>query len=148
MYDRILIPVDGTLESEHAIEEGARLAAACGGAVDLLYAVDAEGVIEEPDHVLLESRLGMEGRAALRRASNLALAEGVEDVRDHLVAGSPHDAIVEFVESHGVDAVVMGTHDRRGIDRLLFESQTSKVLRTSPVPVLVVRLPAGEGSDT
>jgi len=63
-------------------------------------------------------------------------------VQDLVGDDSPAEAILSYVEEHGVDLVVMGTHGRRGLQRLLIGSVAEEVLRTAPCPVLTVR--AGE----
>jgi len=59
------------------------------------------------------------------------------------VEGSPAREIVDHAASIGADLVVMGTHGRSGVDRLLLGSVAERVVRSSPVPVLTVRVDAG-----
>jgi nucleotide-binding universal stress UspA family protein len=56
----------------------------------------------------------------------------------------PYQSIQNYVEDNAVDLVVMGTHGRTGLDRYLLGSVTEKLVRTSPVPVLSVRIPEDE----
>jgi nucleotide-binding universal stress UspA family protein len=56
--------------------------------------------------------------------------------------GNPHEEILEYVSEHGIDVVVVGSHGRSGIDRLVVGSVAERVVRLSPVPVLTV--PAGD----
>jgi nucleotide-binding universal stress UspA family protein len=58
------------------------------------------------------------------------------------LAGDPADAIIRTVESDGADMIVMGTHGRRGISRLLMGSVAEAVVRRAPCPVLTVKQPA------
>jgi nucleotide-binding universal stress UspA family protein len=67
---------------------------------------------------------------------------GLDNVEKVVTTGMPSDAIIGFVEENGVDLVVMGTHGRSGIDRVLFGSTAAKVVRHVPCPVLTVRMPA------
>lgn len=63
--------------------------------------------------------------------------------------GTPHQAILDHIDEHDIDLVVMGTHGRTGLDRYLLGSITEKVVRLSDAPVLTVRMPAeysGESS--
>ncbi|MFB6132374.1 MAG: universal stress protein, partial [Halanaeroarchaeum sp.] len=87
-----------------------------------------EGVSE-----MLES----EGEEALQEISQTAESEGVE-VECVQVDGSPSREIVRYAEDHGMDLIVMGTHGRGGIDRLLLGSVAEKVVRSSEVPVLTI----------
>ncbi|TKX83377.1 universal stress protein, partial [Halorubrum sp. SS5] len=66
------------------------------------------------------------------------------DVETAVVEGSPSREIITHAEEAGCDLVVMGTHGRGGIDRLLLGSVAEKVVRGSSVPVLTVRIGDGE----
>jgi nucleotide-binding universal stress UspA family protein len=55
-----------------------------------------------------------------------------------VVAGDASEEIIHYIEANAIDLVVMGTHGRKGLDKVLFGSVAERVLKTSPVPVLVV----------
>jgi nucleotide-binding universal stress UspA family protein len=55
-----------------------------------------------------------------------------------VVAGDASEEIINYVESQGIDLIIMGTHGRKGLDKALFGSVAERVVKTSPVPVLVV----------
>lgn len=61
------------------------------------------------------------------------------DTKGQVVTGYPAEEILALAEAEGVDMIVMGTHGRKGIDRILFGSVAEKVVKSSPVPVLTVR---------
>jgi nucleotide-binding universal stress UspA family protein len=61
---------------------------------------------------------------------------------------SPARAILDIADEHGVDLIAMETHGRSGVAKLLLGSVTDKVVRASPVPVLVHRTPVREGDDS
>ena len=61
------------------------------------------------------------------------------DAEPKVVTGYASDEILNFVEQEGVDLVVMGTHGRKGIDRILFGSVAEKVVKGANVPVLTIR---------
>lgn len=63
---------------------------------------------------------------------------GLENVERHIVAGVVADQVVKFANERNVDLIVMGTHGRQGLDRVIFGSVAEKVTRNSPVPVMVV----------
>ena len=67
-------------------------------------------------------------------------------VRVRPYEGPPGMAIKEIVEEMGADLVVVGTHGRRGIGRVLLGSGAEDVIRQAPVPVLVIRAPAAEAA--
>ena len=67
--------------------------------------------------------------------------EGV-DAKAEVVVGYAAEEIITIAEKEGADMIIMGTHGRKGIDRILFGSVAEKVVKNSPVPVLTIR-PAG-----
>jgi nucleotide-binding universal stress UspA family protein len=67
---------------------------------------------------------------------------GVDAVEASVAQGTPHQAILEYVDYHDIDLVVMGTHGRTGLDRYLMGSVTENVVRLSDAPVLTVGPPA------
>jgi nucleotide-binding universal stress UspA family protein len=65
---------------------------------------------------------------------------GVGDVETEVITGVPADGILDFVDEKGIDLVVMGTHGRSGIDRVIFGSTATRVVRRAACPVLSVRM--------
>ena len=66
---------------------------------------------------------------------------GIKDIERTVITGVPHEEIVNFANKNKVDIVIIATHGRKGIDRLLFGSTAAQVVRFAPCPVLTVRLP-------
>jgi len=66
---------------------------------------------------------------------------GVKDLERSVRLGVPHEEIINFAKKNKIDIIIMGTHGRKGIDRMLFGSTASQVVRYAPCPVLTVRLP-------
>lgn len=58
--------------------------------------------------------------------------------KTQVVAGDPSEEILNYIGAHGIDLVVMGTHGRKGIDKVIFGSVAERVVKSSPVPVMVV----------
>jgi nucleotide-binding universal stress UspA family protein len=67
---------------------------------------------------------------------------GIGKVERHILKGVPYEEIVRFADENKIDLIIMGTHGRKGIDRVLFGSTASQVVRYAPCPVLTVRIPA------
>jgi nucleotide-binding universal stress UspA family protein len=65
---------------------------------------------------------------------------GYEDIERIVLKGTPHEEIVTYAEEQNIDLVVIGTHGRKGIDRMIFGSTAEQVIRNAPCPVLSVRL--------
>ncbi|WP_224336663.1 universal stress protein [Haloprofundus halobius] len=141
MYDRILLPTDGSDAAETAVSDALELAEAYDARLRVLYVVDTRTLATidlGADTVL--STLEEEGDAAVERVRSRAAEVGV-DVVTAVEAGSPPDTIVDYADEHDIDLVVMATHGRRGLDRYLLGSVTERVVRNSEVPVLTVRQP-------
>ena len=66
---------------------------------------------------------------------------GFKDVENVVLQGTPYEEISRFAEENKIDLVIIGTHGRKGLDRMLFGSTAEQVVRFSPCPVLTVRLP-------
>ncbi|MFC4448195.1 universal stress protein [Halorussus aquaticus] len=148
MYDRILVPTDGSSETERAVEHAAELAAAHGAELHAVYVVNSAtfaGLHMETSWEGVDDVLREEGQSALERVEEIASSHGVE-VTSSILDGSPSRRIVEYAESEDCDLVVMGTHGRGGIDRLLLGSVAEGVVRACSVPVLTVQVGVEEES--
>ena len=66
---------------------------------------------------------------------------GLKDIERVVLTGVPHDEILKFTKDNKIELIVMGSHGKKGIDRILFGSTASQVVRFAPCPVLTVRLP-------
>jgi nucleotide-binding universal stress UspA family protein len=139
MYERILVPTDGSPAAEAAVEQAVSLAEQYDATVHALYVVDtsAYSTLEAGAEVIINA-LEEEGQAAVAEIADAGEAAGV-DVETTVTAGTAYRSILEYVDEHDVDLVVMGTHGRRGLDRYLLGSVTERVVRTADVPVLTVR---------
>ena len=157
MYQHILVAVDGSPTSNLALLEAARLAPA-GAQVRVLHVVESPawtmpmeyGVVVDTE--LLHASLIKAGKDILERARTL-LKHGGIDARPHLVdlaesgiRGIPR-AILQEAETWPADVIVVGTHGRRGFNRLLMGSVAETLLRSSTCPVLLVRA-AGSAEAT
>ncbi|GBE01904.1 hypothetical protein BMS3Bbin06_02346 [bacterium BMS3Bbin06] len=65
---------------------------------------------------------------------------GFEDVEYVVVKGVPYEEIINFAEDKGIDLIVIGTHGRKGLDRLFFGSTAEKVIKQAQCPVMTVRV--------
>jgi len=142
LYDRILVPTDGSAEGECAVAHALDLAAVHDAAVHTLYVVDTAryaGMPMEASWEGIGELLQDDADEAVAAVEDLA-AETDVDVDSAVVEGTPSREIIRYAEENDCDLVVMGTHGRGGIDRLLLGSVAEKVVRGCAVPVLTVRI--------
>lgn len=142
MYDRILVPTDGSPEVETAIDHAIDLALVHDADIYTLYVVDTAAMgslAVEGGWDGIHGALSDEGQAAVDRVREIADARDIP-VEGTVLEGSPARRIVEHATDIDADVIVMGTHGRGGIDRLLLGSVAERVVRASTVPVLTVRV--------
>lgn len=146
MYDRIIVPIDGSDGSERVATHAAALAAVHGAELHGIYVVNTgsfAGLPMESSWEGIDDLLRADAETAVELVERAAEAHDVP-VETHILEGTPSREIVKFAERGHCDLIVMGTHGRGGIDRLLLGSVAEKVVRASKVPVLTVRI---EGDD-
>ncbi len=141
MSERILVPYDGSPPSADALEYA--LETFPDAHVTALYVVPApdgyESLFENPeDRVPAADAADERGRDILDEAADVAAEHGV-DLETEIRTGKPDHVIVEHAETEGVDTIVLGSHGRERVSRLLLGSVAENVVRRSPVPVVVVR---------
>lgn len=155
MYDQILVPTDGSEPATEAAAHGFEVADRHEATVHILYVVEADyqdtiGAYGEAGGItaLDESILPALEEEGTRIAEDLAARAAAMDLETVTEVRSGHARadIVAYADEHGIDLIVMGTHGRSGVERLLLGSVTERVLRASDVPVLVVRA-ADDGTD-
>jgi nucleotide-binding universal stress UspA family protein len=145
MYNRILVPVDGSSTSRRGLDEAIKLAQGSGASLRIVHVVN-EFVMDTAyafpqfyEQVIAVMRDS--GAKLLAEAEAYARERGV-DCHSELhetVGGRAADAIVAQAKEWPADLIVLGTHGRRGLRRLALGSDAELVLRLSPVPVLMVR---------
>lgn len=138
VYSDVLVPTDGSETARGAIEHAIGVAAETNGLVHGLSAFDASAVEEAVGPGTdLEACLGQEFESAAETVAERAREAGLE--ASHAVREDrPRDAIDAYATEHDVDLIVMGTHGRSGLERMLVGSTTEWLLRNSDVPVLAV----------
>ena len=140
MYDRILLPTDGSEGMADVIEHTVALAREHDASIHALHVLDTATMSRMPMEASWETiseMLREEGQRALGEVSDTA---GPVPVEEALTEGVPSKEIVDYAETENVDLIVMGTHGRGGLDRLLLGSVAERVIRTAPVPVMTIRV--------
>jgi nucleotide-binding universal stress UspA family protein len=147
MYDNVLVPTDGSDASLEAVDHAIDVARTFDATLHTLYVVELSALPAEFDPARVYDELEEEGRSAVGVVTDRA-DEADVPVKAYVGSGPPHRAILDYVDEHDVDLIVMGTHGRTGLDRYLLGSVTEKVVRLSSVPVLTVRTgPRSESAD-
>ncbi len=146
MYQRILIATDGSKLSEIAVSSGIELAELTGAQIIALNVLPRYplsywegGMAVSMDVGKVEKEWAENGQAIVDAVAASAVAHGVKakavTVKSDLVA----EAIITAAKKHKCDLIVMASHGRKGIKRLLMGSETLHVLTHSHIPVLVLR---------
>jgi nucleotide-binding universal stress UspA family protein len=144
LFRLILVPVDGSEPSAGAVASAARIAVACDAELLFCSIVDRNKLVAEAaqmpfaDPTPAIDAVTEGGKRILGEALHAA-ADAHAKARAELCEGEPVAAILRLADEQGVDLIVMGSHGRGGIGRLLVGSTTEGVLRRSNVPVLVLR---------
>jgi nucleotide-binding universal stress UspA family protein len=141
MYDRILVPVDGSPASTAALTEALGFARGQNARVLLVYACEplqyilAEGPIDLSAEVRRQGELLLSAAAAAAEKAGVTAETSLMEASDRRVP----EAIVDEATRWGANLIAMGTHGRRGFAHLLLGSVAEGVLRRATVPVLLLR---------
>lgn len=148
MYSKILVPVDGSPTALQGLSEACNLAKALRSKIKLVHVVN-ELVTDYTltpsayyEHVIQAVREAGQETLAQARAHAQQLDVDVESELIETIGVRASEGIVQAARQWNADLIVMGTHGRRGLQRLALGSDAELVLRTSPVPVLMVRATA------
>lgn len=148
MYDRILLPTDGSDPAVEASRHAIDLANRHDAALHVLYVVDHERLGRmAPDlgTEQIKEALSAEGERATSMVEERAARQNVT-VEPVVREGPPAETIIEYADEEAVDVVVMGTTGRSGLDRLLLGSVAESVIQGTDAPVFLVK--NGNGNDT
>ena len=147
MYKRILIATDGSPLSDKAIESGLQLASLCGASVVALKVVpryprsyfEGSAPLNRDDVKQVEQRWSEAALADLNAVKALGAADGVTVkvvvAKSELIA----ETLIAAATKNNCDLIVMASHGRKGLKRVLLGSETQHVLTHSHIPVLVLR---------
>lgn len=146
MYKRIIVPIDGSPTSNQALATAVQLATTFGARLRLIHVVEEMAYLSGYDQyggysgelikVMRETgaRILEEGLASAKAAGLEADTMLFDKFGERLA-----ETVAEGAKLWGADLIVVGTHGRRGVGRLLMGSGAEQIIRIAPVPVLVVR---------
>jgi nucleotide-binding universal stress UspA family protein len=137
-FQRILVAIDGSEFAAHALEVASRLATALSAQIGLVHVIDPNLVGSETGVPTdrMWALLRADGQRLLDTAASMVPAR--VDPWKFLREGTPWKEIVQSAREWSADVIVVGTHGRSGLTRLLLGSTAEGVMRHAPGPVLVI----------
>ncbi|HNX40289.1 MAG TPA: universal stress protein [Methanothrix sp.] len=148
MFERILIATDGSKYSEQAAEVGIEMARLYGSAVTALFVMDigkeygplGDLISKVADDLVagIKRNLKDQGETATKKVEEIAAKSGITVTRN-IEEGYPAEDILRVAKEGNVNLIVMGGIGATGLEGFLLGSVADKVVRGSPIPVLVVR---------
>jgi hypothetical protein len=144
-FNRIIVATDGSKYSDTAVREAIGISKRCGSTLIAISVVPSEGAspfdivhTEMMKETIAENELKM-AECTIRDLKELSVKEGVS-VTGLIYTGKPYDAIITTAKEKQADLIVVGSHGRTGIDRLLMGSVTERVIGLAECAVLVVKM--------
>jgi len=154
MYQRILVPIDGSTTASRGLDEAIELAGLTHASMRLIhvvdqlsYAVGFDAYAAYDPEILVQVRQAGKQMLEQGRARVAAAGVPVDVLLVDSMASRLSEIVVEQAKSWGADLIVIGTHGRRGVGRLLLGSDAEQIVRVAPVPVLLVRAAPATSSD-
>jgi nucleotide-binding universal stress UspA family protein len=147
MYEKILVATDGSSLSKKAVSSAIALAALAGAGLVVIKVVPRypqsyfEGglALQAAEVGRIEQQWAEEGQAVVDEVKEQAEAQGVKTRAMTVKSDIVSDAIIAAAKKNKCDLIVMASHGRKGVKRLLLGSETHQVLTHSHIPVLVLR---------
>lgn len=161
MYNKIIVPLDGSKLAECALPYAEELARGCGTeevilisvtervrgqtrapeAQELYRASDKPGLTGAGSEITVTfGKMQRQAQRYLGRTAKGLEAKGIK-VRTEVLLGNPAEEIARFAEHNGTDVIVMSSHGRSGPSRWAYGGVADKVFRASYVPILMIRAP-------
>lgn len=147
MYETIVVAVDGSVHSDAALRHGLELARLSGGQVTAITVTEpASMAVPALDMVAVDTGSLFAELEKARAETATQILDHARKLADPVAIGGVHlssrqvaEGILEAAETAGADVIVMGSHGRRGLQRLLLGSHAAEVLMRAKMPVLVVK---------
>lgn len=142
MYKRILVPLDGSETSNKALVTALQLARDAGGRVRVLHAVDELAYLSGYEYSGDVIQIARENATKVL-SNGIAMAQAAGVPAEQQLIDAPGvrlgDSVASDARQWEADLIVLGTHGRRGLGRVLLGSGAEQIIRLAPVPVLVIR---------
>lgn len=139
-YKKLLIAIDSSAASLHASKVGFELAHQLNGSVAIIYVIDQSKEIGNVDAGILpeEAAILLKKQASDTINQIMAQYNGTYGVVRFIPEGNPPEEILSTIQTWEADLLVIGTHGRTGLQHLLVGSVAERIIRHSPIPVMVV----------
>ncbi|WP_340101382.1 universal stress protein [Salinibaculum salinum] len=147
MYDRILVPTDGSEGTEKTLDHAVEMATRYDADIHALAVIDERQFEQLEGDQKFETETTLEDHCerAVARVAERAGSEGIA-VTTAIRSGVPSQRIIEYAAENGIDVVIMGTHGRSDHERIAtVGSVTQRVVENAEVPVFVVHIGRGSG---
>ena len=137
MYNKILVPLDGSKTAECALEHVETIATGCNvPEVILLFVVESIPAGLYQSTAEGKEKMMAWGKESLAKIEKSLMTDGVA-AKSIVLEGKPAETIIDYAAKNDVDLIIMSTHGRSGPSRWAFGSVAEKVIRTSTVPILI-----------
>ena len=147
MYKRILVPLDGSELAECVFPHVEAITKGCGvenvvflRVLDTFVSSAVEAYLNEEQQMEADERAKITMKEYLDDVVGRINLDGVE-IQKRLITGRPAESIAEYATENDVDLIAIATHGRSGISRWAWGSVADRILRSTCVPVLMVRAP-------
>lgn len=144
MYQRILVPIDGSATSERALDEAIKFAQQQNSRIELVHVLEDIWYFDNENYLNyaeLVQTMRYSGEKILAQAQNKFLQAGVMvDIRLLEAQGERvANVIINEAKNSLADLIIIGTHGRSGFSRMLLGSIAEGVVRTAHIPILLIR---------
>jgi nucleotide-binding universal stress UspA family protein len=145
MYKKIIVPIDGSPTAQRALDEAVRLASALGSGLELIFVVDNSDMLYSVGYYdpasLRQDQVAFGHKtlgAAVPGLQAAGIAHATHVIEEPIGLGDVSGTILDCAKRFGADLIVLGTHGRRGVRRLVMGSVAEGVIRQATVPVLLI----------
>ncbi len=138
MFQHVLFPTDGSDPAGKALDVALEVAEKFNATLHVLSAVEIVPYPEFPDMATVREQETERAKDIVEEARSQARKNGLTVESEIVQEVDPHQAIENYLDEHDIDLIIMGTHGRSGLERLLLGSTTERTLRTAEIPVLSV----------
>jgi nucleotide-binding universal stress UspA family protein len=143
MFKDILLPTDGSKGVDEAINCAVAVAKKFNATIHVLFVVEPPRFLDFGAGIAaadIVPSIQEAGKQIISDTAQVIRDSGVFSVKEAIKQGHPAEEIIRYAKEEGIDLIVMGTHGRRGLNRVLLGSVAEEVVRSADVPVMTVRM--------